>query len=818
LADAEGREGLRAIAILPILHGRQVIGCLHVASRTLPEVPAYARLALETIAGQSSGAIVRLRAEQALRQSEEKFRSLFNNALVGMFRTRLDGSEILDANEKFLEIFGRTREEMLGLPSVVHWADLQERQEVLGRLETQGRVTDFECRMLNKRGEVLTCLISLTLYREQGILEGSIRDITDRKRAEEALKQSERRNSETLEFNKRILGTSSIGILTFRESGPCTFANEAAAKTGGTDVASLLAQNFHEVPSWKKSGMYQAAIRALDTGIEQVLETPSVTTFGKKVWVSFSFSSFDSGGERQLLVFARDVTDQRRAIEALQQSEQQFRAVAEYTCDLECWVGTDGRLIWVNPAVEGLTGYTVEECLAMPDFPAPFLHEEDKARMLDLHRQAVAGSSGRDVEYRILHKNGPVTWLSVSWQPIYALDGTCLGHRSSHRDITERKRAEEGLRESEEKFRSLFRAAPVAVFRARLDGTELLDVNDKLLQIFGRTREEMVGRPTTLFWADPRERQEMVRRLQAEGRVTDFECRLRSKWGEARTCLMSVTPYVHPGTIVGSLEDVTELRRMEQEVEERRTELLHVSRLSTLGEMAAGIAHELNQPLAAIVGYGDWCLHLLESSALDVPTIRKNMEEIAAQAMRASEIIRGMKVLAGRRAPCLTSVDVNQAVRDVIPLIRSDLVDQAVQWELDLQEPLPSVCADKIQIEQVLLNLMRNAVEAMESAPDRPGLLTVRTRVGAGNVLQVEVRDTGVGLSANEIERVFEPFFTTKPEGLGMGLAICRSIIQMYKGRIWAEPGPGRGCAFRFTLPTDPERPRTPRETAEETL
>ena len=234
----------------------------------------------------------RRRAEGALRESEEKFRGVFNNAQVGMFRTRLDGSEVPDVNEKLLEVFGATREEMLGLPSVIPWADPQERQEALDRLKTQGQVTDFECRMLNKRGEVMMCLLSLRLYRGQGILEGSIRDITDLKGAEEALKESERKVSETLEFNRKILNTSSIAILTFRESGQCTFANEAAAKMGGTDVASILAQNFHQVESWKKSGMYEAALEALRTGAEQHLETHHTTTWGKDVWFNLQFCRF----------------------------------------------------------------------------------------------------------------------------------------------------------------------------------------------------------------------------------------------------------------------------------------------------------------------------------------------------------------------------------------------------------------------------------------------------------------------------------------------------------------------------------------------
>jgi C4-dicarboxylate-specific signal transduction histidine kinase len=258
-----------------------------------------------------------------------------------------------------------------------------------------------------------------------------------------------------------------------------------------------------------------------------------------------------------------------------------------------------------------------------------------------------------------------------------------------------------------------------------------------------------------------------------------------------------------------NLEKLVEERAaaQKQRVEEARRhqeELLHAARLSTLGEMAWGIVHELNQPLAAIGNYSNACLGLLQSEVPDVPRITRNLQQVVSQSERAGAIIRKMRALVQKKELQLAPVNLNEAIRSILLLVRSEMADQAVQLKLQLTEPLPPVLADAVQMEQVVLNLTRNALEALDGVEEPSRLLTIRTKVIEGDRVQMEVCDTGVGLPAGEPHRIFEPFFTTKANGLGLGLSISRSIVHMHQGSLAATRNPERGSTFSVTLPAEP--------------
>jgi C4-dicarboxylate-specific signal transduction histidine kinase len=230
-------------------------------------------------------------------------------------------------------------------------------------------------------------------------------------------------------------------------------------------------------------------------------------------------------------------------------------------------------------------------------------------------------------------------------------------------------------------------------------------------------------------------------------------------------------------------------------------ELLHVARVSMLGEMASGIAHELNQPLSAIGNYGDACLRLLQSPTHDVPRIVRNLEQIVSQSERAGAIIREMRAMVKKEPLELAPVNLNEIIRSVLALVRPETAEKAVQLTLELAEPLPPVLADAVQMEQVVLNLIRNAIDALSGAETTPRLLTIRTSVATDGKVQVEVCDTGVGLPQGEPSSIFEPFFTTKANGLGLGLPISRSIVELHAGSLETSRNPDRGSTFRVRLP-----------------
>jgi signal transduction histidine kinase len=234
-----------------------------------------------------------------------------------------------------------------------------------------------------------------------------------------------------------------------------------------------------------------------------------------------------------------------------------------------------------------------------------------------------------------------------------------------------------------------------------------------------------------------------------------------------------------------------------------QADLAHVGRVSVMGEMAAGLAHELNQPLAAIVNFTRGCQRRLRATGAGDADIEHALEQIAAQAMRASQIIRRIRDFIRKDHVSLEWIDVNELVRNVAELADADGRREDVSIDLALSPEVPKVYGDGIQIEQVILNLMRNGFEAMKEPTGQPKTLSIRTAAQGSRGVDVTVADTGVGLSPEVLDRIFDPFFSTKPLGLGLGLSISRSIVEAHGGRLWAEADPARGSRFHFSLSTD---------------
>jgi signal transduction histidine kinase len=257
-------------------------------------------------------------------------------------------------------------------------------------------------------------------------------------------------------------------------------------------------------------------------------------------------------------------------------------------------------------------------------------------------------------------------------------------------------------------------------------------------------------------------------------------------------------------TIGSQIGQFIERKRAEEALLRAQSELAHVTRVATLGETTASIAHEINQPLGAIVNNANACLRWL--TAGNVAEARQSAELIRADARRAGEIINRIRSFAKKASPQKDWMDINHAIRDVIALARSEVERNRVALETELSDDLPLVFADRIQLQQVMLNLTMNAVEAMSERSDGPRQLLIRTDTDESRGIVVAVHDSGPGLKSEELLRLFTPFYTTKPQGMGMGLAICRSIIEAYGGRLWARANLDRGATFQFTLPTSGER------------
>jgi PAS domain S-box-containing protein len=376
--------------------------------------------------------------------------------------------------------------------------------------------------------------------------------------------------------------------------------------------------------------------------------------------------------------------------------------------------------------------------------------------------------------------------------------------------IEERRQTEEALQASEQRSDNIFRSSPdpIAIIR-RLDGA-LIDVNDRWEAMFGFSRAEAVGRTMQdlQLYADEGTHDIVTRLASDSGRLRDLSTDVRDRHGGMHTTLLTaeVADVGNESCVIAMFRDVTEQRRAEREAFEQRQELAHLSRVATIGELSGALAHELNQPLTAILGNAQAAQASLAGDRFDVVELREILQDIVQQDVRAGEVIRRLRQLLKRGEAQFQSLDVVQLVREVLELAHSDLVARNIKVDVRLSPGLPAVRGDRIELQQVLLNLIVNACESM-SAADEPATrtLTIRGQAAAGNGVQLSIIDQGPTISPEHMARMFEPFFTTKRHGLGLGLSICKRIVTAHGGRIWATANRGRGAAVHVVLSADPE-------------
>lgn len=369
-------------------------------------------------------------------------------------------------------------------------------------------------------------------------------------------------------------------------------------------------------------------------------------------------------------------------------------------------------------------------------------------------------------------------------------------------EISERRRAESNLH----KVSRAVEQSPAMTIITDIAG-RIEYANPRFTQVTGYSFEEISGKTPRILKSGEMASQEYVKlwKTITAGKEWRGEIHNKKKNGELYWALTSISPITDQNGAVthflGIAEDITERKRVEEDARRHRNTLAHIGRVTVMGEMATSIAHELNQPLAVISGCAHVCLDQLRSGRGDGEEMRDSLEQMAEQAQRASEIIRRTRHFLRPEEDDHRPLDVNEAIRRIEEFLRVDAREQGATIDLDLADGLPAVSADLIQLQQVVLNLAHNGMEAMaEYSADRRHL-SIQTSAADGGAVEVAVRDMGHGIPAANLARIFDPFFSTKPSGLGMGLAISRSIIEAHGGRLWADSNEGKGAVFRFILP-----------------
>jgi PAS domain S-box-containing protein len=385
--------------------------------------------------------------------------------------------------------------------------------------------------------------------------------------------------------------------------------------------------------------------------------------------------------------------------------------------------------------------------------------------------------------------------------------GPAILHALEEKRLRDEKRfAESALRQSEQRYRMLVEHSPDAILVVAHDGC-IVYINDAGARLLGaHERKELLGRPFLEF-VQANYRDQVMHRIAEmldRGRPTPLmEQQLIRLDGALVDVEVSGTPCIYDGSpaIQRIVRDITERRRAQEEARQRLAELTHVIRLTTMGELVSELAHEINQPLYAISNFAEACLNRFRAGTVDQTEVFSWIEQIATQANRAGEILRRVGRFLRKSPPRQIPGDMNQLVRGVLELLQFDLRRGQTSLQWDLAEPLPPVKIDSIQIEQVLVNLIRNAIEAMAANPPGDRALLLRTEFLPPDRIRVAVQDGGRGIDLGQMNRLFEPFFTTKADGMGMGLAISHSIIQSHGGTLVAVCNPDRGLTFQFTLP-----------------
>ncbi len=371
--------------------------------------------------------------------------------------------------------------------------------------------------------------------------------------------------------------------------------------------------------------------------------------------------------------------------------------------------------------------------------------------------------------------------------------------------IIERKQTEKALRESEEQYRGLFESGADALLLIDSDGI-IQDVNPAACSTYGYSREKFIGMPAkVIVHPDYHHILSMAQTGIAAGDMKSFFTELIDvrRDGTSFPIKVNFSPihYKDQKALIAAVRDITERKRGEDEMQQTRAELEHTSRLVTAGEMAFGLAHELNQPLCAILNYIDACLRMVRTKTVSSGKLIGVLEEIGSQADRAGKIIRRIRNLVRKREPKQSKVDINDIVREIIELEKAEADQNNVIMQTELAEDMPLILTDRIEIEQVILNLIRNGFDAMSDTGFDRHRLTIQTSMVGSDSIEVAVHDTGRGLPPGKAEEVFDSFFTTKTNGLGIGLSLSRSIIEAHGGNLWAEPASDTGATFRFTLP-----------------
>ncbi len=748
------------------------------------------------LVGMNRDVTERKQIEEALRESEERYRTVIEN--------QGEGIGIVDQEERFVFV-NPAGERIFGVPEgSLIGRNLKEftipEQFAVVMEETakrrMGERSTYELEIIRADGERRHILVTATpRFDSRGQFTGTFGiflDITERKRAEEALRESEERF-------QRLSEAPFEGIV-FHDQGKIIDANQAFATMFGYGLSETIGKNALDFAAPE---LREVALRHIRTGSEEPYDGVAIRKDGSTFPVEVHGKGAPYKGRTVRLTAVRDITERKRAEDTLRRSEEQHRLITGNTHDLICMLDQDGNFIYASPSFREGLGCEPEELMGSSFFS--LVHPDDRVPAARTLPRALFSKNGRTVELRYRHQNGEWRIFESVWSWIFDENRSPQRAVVVSRDITERKQADQALRESEEKYRALFEESKDTIYISTPDG-KFLDINPAGIELFGySSKDEILQIDVRDLYINPSDRETFSRTIEQEGFVKDFESALKRKDGEKLIVIETASAMRDGrGNIVayrGIMRDVTRQKQLEQQ-------FLQAQKMESIGRLAGGVAHDFNNVLTAIMGSADLVSRIMGGEE----KLSHYVGVIKQAARRGGDLAKQLLTFARLETYNMRPVIVNEVLEETIKLVERTF-ERSVEVKTRFADGIPFINGDAGQLEQVFMNLCVNARDAM---PDG-GTLTIETRSASvddaveqksphftsGEYVEVSISDTGAGMDEKTLQHIFEPFFTTKErdKGTGLGLSVVYGIVQSHKGFIIVESTVGFGTTFRIYLP-----------------
>jgi PAS domain S-box-containing protein len=754
--------------------------------------------------------LARLQGE--IGERDTKIRRLVDSNIIGIFVWDFDG-RILEANDEFLRMVSYDREDLaLGL---IRWADLTPpdwRDRNNARIEQQkssGRFEPFEKEFTRKDGGRVPILLGGATFEEggnQGV--AFVLDLTERKCVEDALREREVQLAEARRELRQMIDTIPIPVASYSADARRDFVNAAWKQyTGLSDEAALGTKWSVVAHPDDIAGGDRMWRNALATGEPWHTEERVRRADGQYRW--FCIDRVAARDEKGKIIkwygTAYDIEDRKRAEDALRESEHKLRQIIDTIPAHVVRYQPDGAADFINQTFRDFVGPGVGF-----DNLRSVVHPEDypqRSRDWDTH---VAAAEPYNIEMRLRRADGVYRWHRSRRVPLRDANGVIVNWYGAGHDIDDQKRAEQALRRSEAYLAEAQRLSHTG--SAAYNETEILYWSAEAFRIFGfdplqgipnreavwqRIHPDDVDRINENTERGVREKTSFTnpfRFVLPDGTVKHIESINHPVFSASGELL----------EIVGTPVDVTERKRTEEAYREAQKALAHANRVTTMGQLTASITHEVNQPITAAITYALAARRFLKAEPPNFHEVDDALSLIIKEGNRAGEVVERVRALIKKVPPRKDAVAIDDAILEVIALTRTEAANNSVSVRTHFAEGLPCVQGDRVQLQQVMLNLIVNAIQAMSGIGEGSCELQISIdAVPSEGSVRVGVRDTGPGLSPESLSRLFEPFYTTKPEGMGMGLSICRSIIEAHGGVLWTTRCEPRGALFQFTIPSN---------------